>query len=121
MTTRLLSALTFVLVSTSPALAKTNILLITADDLGLQRSCYGDPYIKTPHLDSLAVEGVKFRTAYVTGELQFLALIDVYGPLPSHNRPCRSRQRRIHFKPFSMGKEPSRLFENVRIPNRHSW
>lgn len=45
---------------------KTNILLITADDLGLQLSCYGDPYIKTPNLDSLAAEGVLFRTAYVT-------------------------------------------------------
>jgi N-sulfoglucosamine sulfohydrolase len=46
--------------------AKMNVLLITADDLGLQLSCYGDPYIKTPHLDTLANEGVRFRTAYVT-------------------------------------------------------
>lgn len=45
---------------------KLNVLLITADDLGLQLSCYGDPYIKTPHLDAFAGSGVKFRTAYVT-------------------------------------------------------
>ena len=44
---------------------KPNILLITADDLGLQLSCYGDPYLKTPHLDKLAAGGVRYRTAYV--------------------------------------------------------
>ena len=45
---------------------RLNVLLITADDLGLQLSCYGDPWIKTPHLDELAASGVRFRTAYVT-------------------------------------------------------
>ncbi len=45
---------------------RSNILLITADDLGIQLSCYGDPYIKTPHLDALAASGVRYRTAYVT-------------------------------------------------------
>jgi len=45
---------------------RMNVLLVTADDLGLQLSCYGDPYIKTPHLDQLATEGVLYRTAYVT-------------------------------------------------------
>ncbi len=45
---------------------RMNILLITADDLGLQLSGYGDPYIETPKIDALAESGVKFRTAYVT-------------------------------------------------------
>ncbi|MEM9015723.1 MAG: sulfatase [Verrucomicrobiota bacterium] len=45
---------------------RLNVLLITADDLGLQLSCYGDPYIETPKLDALASSGVQFRTAYVT-------------------------------------------------------
>ena len=42
-----------------------NILLITADDLGLQLGCYGETRIETPHLDRLASEGVRFETAYV--------------------------------------------------------
>ena len=42
-----------------------NILLITADDLGLQLSCYGDKVIKTPHLDRLAAGGAQFDVAYV--------------------------------------------------------
>jgi len=60
------AACLFLILSASIARAEpTNILLITADDLGLQLSCYGDPYITTPNLDALANEGVKFRTAYV--------------------------------------------------------
>ena len=42
-----------------------NVLLITADDLGLQLSCYGDSLIQTPNLDKLAASGVQFETAYV--------------------------------------------------------
>ncbi len=59
-----LTALAFAL-STSFATDRPNILLITADDLGLQLSCYGDPHIKTPHIDALAASGVLFETTYV--------------------------------------------------------
>jgi len=62
---RLTACLFLVLSATFARAEPTNILLITADDLGLQLSCYGDPYITTPNLDALAAEGVKFRTAYV--------------------------------------------------------
>ena len=43
-----------------------NILLITADDLGIQLSCYGDPVAKTPNIDRLAARSVRFETAYVS-------------------------------------------------------
>jgi N-sulfoglucosamine sulfohydrolase len=45
---------------------RPNVLLITADDLGLQLSCYGDPIADTPNIDRLADESVRFRTAYVS-------------------------------------------------------
>ena len=45
--------------------APPNILLITADDLGFQLSCYGETNIVTPTLDTLAREGVRFASAYV--------------------------------------------------------
>lgn len=61
-----IGALTALFVSANALAAKPNVLLITADDLGLQLSCYGDPYIQTPHLDELAASGVRFKTAYVT-------------------------------------------------------
>lgn len=43
-----------------------NILLITADDMGLQAGCYGDKFAINPHLDRLASNGVRFHNAYVT-------------------------------------------------------
>jgi len=46
--------------------SKPNILLMVAEDHGLQLSCYGDKHISTPNLDALANEGVKFEHAYVT-------------------------------------------------------
>jgi len=54
------------LADTLPARDRPNILLITADDLGMQLSCYGDRNIATPHLDKLASSGVRFTRAYVT-------------------------------------------------------
>ena len=41
-----------------------NILLITADDLGLQLGCYGDPYGKTPHIDRATSIDELSRTAF---------------------------------------------------------
>lgn len=53
----------------SPALAKPgrkpNVIFIMADDLGaFDLSCYGRPDYKTPHIDSLANDGMKFSLAY---------------------------------------------------------
>lgn len=44
---------------------KTNVLFITADDLGLYLGCYGEKRIQTPRLDAFAKEGVQFQVAYV--------------------------------------------------------
>ncbi|TWU64647.1 Arylsulfatase [Crateriforma conspicua] len=45
--------------------AKPNIVLILADDLGFnQIGAYGDTPIKTPHLDQLARNGIRFTNAY---------------------------------------------------------
>lgn len=44
-----------------------NIILIVADDLGkFDLSVYGNPYIKTPHIDQLANEGMLFNSGYAT-------------------------------------------------------
>ncbi len=48
--------------------ARPNILLIVADDLGWgELSCQGNPQIPTPHIDSLAKNGVRFTNGYVSG------------------------------------------------------
>lgn len=44
---------------------RPNILLIVSEDNGPELGCYGDPYVKTPVLDKLAEEGVRFDNAFV--------------------------------------------------------
>ncbi len=45
---------------------KPNIVFIFADDLGYKDlGCYGNPFNQTPHLDTLAQQGMKFTQAYV--------------------------------------------------------
>lgn len=45
-----------------------NIVFILADDLGYgDLGCYGHPVAKTPHLDALARQGVKFTQHYSNG------------------------------------------------------
>ncbi|MGN9821531.1 sulfatase family protein [Streptomyces sp. SD11] len=44
---------------------RPNILVVLADDLGwADLSSYGAPHIRTPHLDRLARQGVRFTDAY---------------------------------------------------------
>ncbi|MEM7231169.1 MAG: sulfatase [Planctomycetota bacterium] len=45
--------------------AAPNILLIVSEDNGPELGCYGDPYARTPNLDRLASEGIRFHRAYV--------------------------------------------------------
>lgn len=62
--------LTSVLLSSAFAapVSRPNILFILADDLGYgDVSCFGAKDIRTPHLDRLAREGVRFTNAYANG------------------------------------------------------
>lgn len=48
-------------------ISKPNILLFVSDDHGMDAlGCYGNSVIKTPNLDKLAREGVRFLNAYCT-------------------------------------------------------
>ena len=45
--------------------AKPNIVFIMVDDLGKEMiSCYGSEKVKTPNIDALAAEGMRFTNAY---------------------------------------------------------
>lgn len=44
--------------------APRNVVLLIADDLGLQLGCYGDSKIRTPNIDDLAKNGVRFTHAF---------------------------------------------------------
>jgi arylsulfatase A-like enzyme/lysophospholipase L1-like esterase len=56
------------LLSHAAADQKPNVVFILADDLGFgDLACYGHPYAKTPHIDSLAKNGTRFTRYYATG------------------------------------------------------
>ncbi|MFO0848712.1 MAG: sulfatase [Gemmataceae bacterium] len=48
------------------AAERKNVLLIVADDLGLQLGCYGDRAAKTPNIDALAAAGTRFTRAFAS-------------------------------------------------------
>ena len=50
--------------------AKPNIVVINCDDMGYgDLACFGNPTIKTPHLDRMALEGQKWTSFYVSASV----------------------------------------------------
>lgn len=51
----------------APAGCKPNVLILYADDVGYgEPACYGETRVPTPHIDSLARDGVRFTDGYVS-------------------------------------------------------
>ena len=51
--------------SCSLAHSAPNVILILVDDLGwMDLSCQGSDYFRTPNIDQLAAEGMRFTDAY---------------------------------------------------------
>jgi arylsulfatase A-like enzyme len=54
----------------APPPPKPNCVVILADDLGYgDLGCYGHPTIRTPHLDRMAAEGMRFTDFYSAAEV----------------------------------------------------
>lgn len=107
---RLFSVLLFAAVSTVATAASAarppNVVIIFADDLGYgDLGCYGHPSIRTPHLDRMAAEGLRFTDFYSAAEVctpSRAALLT--GRLPVRNGMA-SDNRRVLF-PNSKGGLP---------------
>ncbi len=66
-TSNLLYAFVLLLMAAVQTSAKPNIILILADDLGYgDVGCYGATLLKTPNIDRLAKEGLRFTDAHAT-------------------------------------------------------
>ena len=49
---------------------KPNVVIILCDDLGYgDLGCYGHPTIRTPNLDKMAADGMKFTSFYSAAEV----------------------------------------------------
>ncbi len=87
--------------------APPNFVVIFADDLGYgDLGCYGHPTIRTPHLDRMAAEGIRFTQFYSASSVctpSRAALMT--GRLPIRSGMC-SNKRRVLF-PNSGGGIPA--------------
>src|SRR5688500_11917785 len=76
------------------AAERPNFVVIFADDLGYgDLGCYGHPTIRTPHLDRMAREGMRFTQFYSAAEVctpSRAALLT--GRLPPRNGMCGKRR-----------------------------
>ena len=65
---RLLLSLALTLALALPAFGaeRKNVLLLVADDLGMQVGCYGDAVAKTPNIDALAKTGTRFTHGFAS-------------------------------------------------------
>ncbi len=84
--TRLLLSLTLTLAPALPACAAgpKNVVLLIADDLGMQLGCYGDPVAKPPHIDALARAGTRFTRAFASVASCSPSRATILTGLPTH-------------------------------------
>lgn len=49
--------------------ARPNIILIMAEDIGNDLACYGTPGVKTPIVDKMAREGIRYNRFYTNSPI----------------------------------------------------
>ena len=59
-------ALVFPLVLSAETVKRPNVVMIAVDDMRPETGAYGAAYMRTPNLDRLAAEGVRFERAYTS-------------------------------------------------------
>ena len=106
-----------VFASFAEAAEKPNVIVIYADDLGYaDLGCYGNPSIRTPHLDQMAAEGMRFTDFYSAAEVctpSRAALMT--GRYPIRSGMCSYTKRVLfQYSPGGLQKEEATLPETLK-------
>ena len=96
---------------------RMNVLFIAVDDLRPELGCYGFSQIKSPNIDELAKQGLRFERAYCQyGALQSVALIAAHRPPAGNNSNLRSRSICPHAHARCCHAPATIQTERLRIP-----
>ena len=114
-TLNLLLAGILALLANAPAAVRAeklpNLVIILADDLGYgDLSCYGHPSIRTPNLDRMASQGMRFTDFYVAASVctpSRAALLT--GRLPIRSGMSGDMQHRVQTKNSPGGLPPEEI------------
>jgi N-sulfoglucosamine sulfohydrolase len=66
------------------AAAPKNVVLLIADDLGLEVGCYGDALAHTPHIDALAGSGTRFTNGFASVSSCSCSRASILTGMPTH-------------------------------------
>ncbi|KAJ6134254.1 hypothetical protein N7523_000576 [Penicillium sp. IBT 18751x] len=91
-----------------------NVLLLVADDLGKQLSCYGAQDIKTPNIDELATQGTRFEQAFASTASCSGSRSVIYTGLHTHqNGQYGLASHRHHFVTFDHVETAPKLLNDL--------
>ncbi len=101
-----LVAATMMALPAGAASSRPNILWISFEDISPHLGCYGDPHARTPHIDRLAGQGVRYDNAFVTAGVcapcRSTIITGMYQTtIGTHHMRCNARLPE-HIKPFTV-------------------
>ncbi len=94
-------------VKTESKASRPNIIWLMAEDISTDLECYGMPDVKTPHLNKMAQEGVRFDNAFVTNSIcspsRSAMMVGTHQVKTNthHHRSNRNIPLDSQFKPFT--------------------
>lgn len=94
-------------ISNSEVNERPNIIWLMAEDMSTDLECYGMPNVKTPHLNKMATEGVRFNNAFVTNPIcspsRSAMMVGTHQVKTNthHHRSNRETPLDSKFKPFT--------------------
>jgi N-sulfoglucosamine sulfohydrolase len=71
-------------VSLPASAAPHNVVLLVADDLGMQVGCYGDAAARTPNIDALAKKGTRFTNGFASVSSCSSSRATILTGMPTH-------------------------------------